>query len=85
MENCGWVVALKLDQRTENATSVQSVLTKHGCAIKARIGLHETSKDYCANYGIIILQCCGTEEVISALVSDLNAVSGVCAKSMSLD
>lgn len=83
--NCGWVVAFKLDQRVENATKVQEVLTKHGCIIKARLGLHETSKDYCANFGIIILQCCGSGEDVASLVSDLNAVAGVSAKSISLD
>jgi hypothetical protein len=83
--SCGWVVAFKLDKRVENAAKVQDVLTKHGCAIKARLGLHETSKDYCANYGIIILQCCGACADIEALVGDLNGIEGVCAKSMCLD
>ena len=86
MENqCGWVVALKVDQRVENAKLVQDLLTKHGCAIRARLGLHETSKDYCANFGIIILQCCGCSGTVGALVDDLNAVDGVTAKSMCLD
>jgi hypothetical protein len=83
--SCGWVVAFKLDQRVENATKVQEVLTKHGCIIKARLGLHETSKDYCANYGLIILQCCGSSEDIDRLLADLNAVAGVTAKSICLD
>ncbi len=85
MDNCGWIVAFKLDQRTENATAVQNVLTKHGCAIRARLGLHETSKDYCSSFGIIILHCCGAEAAISQMVADLNAIDGVSAKSMSLD
>jgi hypothetical protein len=84
-ENCGWVIAFKLDSRVQNAPAVQEVLTKHGCLIKARLGLHETSKDYCANFGIIILQCCGCEETIGKLVADLNAIEGVKARSMCLD
>jgi hypothetical protein len=83
--SCGHVVAFKLDKRVENAAKVQEVLTKHGCAIKARLGLHETSKDYCANFGIIILQCCGTCADIDALVSDLNSIAGVNTKSICLD
>ena len=84
-DQCGWVVAFKLDSRVENAAKVQDVLTKHGCTIRARLGLHETSKDYCANFGIIILQCCGAEGEVGALVADLNAVVGVAAKSLCLD
>lgn len=82
---CGWVVAFKLEQRADNAPHVQETLTKHGCLIRARLGLHETSKDYCANHGVIILQCCGPQEAVNALVGDLNAVSGVTAKSLCLD
>ena len=84
-ETCGWVVAFKLDARVENAKAVQDVLTKHGCAIRARLGLHETSKDYCANFGIIILHCCGCQGTIGALVEDLNAIEGVKAQSMCLE
>ena len=83
--NCGCVVAFKLEQRTDNATLVQEVLTKHGCLIKARLGLHEAAKDYCANHGIIILQCCGEQTQLDTLMVDLNAVPGVKAKCINLD
>jgi hypothetical protein len=82
---CGWIVGVKVDARVENATKVQEVLTQYGCSIKARLGLHETSKDYCANFGIIILQCCGCGDEVTKLVDALNGVDGVCAKSMCLD
>lgn len=82
---CGWVVAFKLEQRADNAPLVQEVLTKHGCLIRARLGLHETSKDYCANHGVIVLHCCGDPDDVDALVADLNAVGGVAAKSLCLD
>ena len=84
-ETCGWIIAFRLDSRIENAIKVQEVLTKYGCNIQARLGLHEASKDYCANYGLIILQCCGTEELMNAFLADLNAVDGISAKMMSLD
>lgn len=83
-ESCGSIVAFKLDGRVENAAKVQEVLTKYGCIIGARLGLHDTSKDNCANFGIIILHCCGAEDDIKGLVADLNSVAGICAKSMSL-
>lgn len=82
---CGWIVALRVDSRVDNAGKVQDVLTKHGCKIKVRLGLHETSQDYCANYGLIVLHCCGSDEEVAELVGDLNAVNGVSAKSMGMD
>ena len=84
-ENCGWIIAFRLDQRVENAIRVQEVLTEFGCHIRTRLGLHEASKDYCANYGLIILQCCGSESEITAFVAGLNGITGISAKMMGLD
>ena len=84
-ENCGSIMALRLDKRVHSAGPVQEVLTKHGCAIRMRLGMHETSKDYCAEDGLILLQVCGTAEEIAALAQDLAAVEGVRVKTMSLD
>ena len=82
---CGFVMAVMLDKRVDNAPKVQEVLTKHGCAIRLRVGLHETGKDYCANWGLILLQLCGTCEEVGALECDLKAVDGVKIKMMELD
>ncbi len=84
-QHCGWIVAIKLDERIDNAARLQEVLTKHGCAIKVRLGLHETSQDYCANYGVIVLHGCGSQGEIDEMMADLNGVDGVKASSMDLE
>jgi hypothetical protein len=82
---CGTIMAVMLDSRVDNAVAVQSVLTKHGCAIRLRVGLHETSKEYCANWGLILLQLCATCCEAEAVKADLEAIAGVKVKSMTLD
>ena len=57
---CGTIMAIMLDRRVDNAVAVQGVLTKHGCAIRMRLGLHEVDKEFCANWGLVLLQICGT-------------------------
>jgi len=76
-------MAILIDHRSKKAVQVQEVLTKHGCTIKMRLGLHEAG-DVCAEEGLVLLQICGSDEEISALESDLNTIEGVKAKTMSI-
>ena len=82
---CGTIMAIMLDRRVDNAVAVQGVLTKHGCSIRMRLGLHEVDKDYCANWGLVLLQLCGTCCEAETLRSDLEAIDGVKVKAMTLD
>jgi hypothetical protein len=83
---CPTILAILLDKRTQNAIPVQAVLTKHGCAIRLRVVLHEAGEgDRCANWGLILLQVCGSCEEAGALEADLAAIDGVKVKSMCLD
>ncbi len=79
------IVAMTLKGRANHATQVQQVLTENGCAIRARIGLHEGVQDACSNEGLILLQVCGSGDDIAALLTSLNAIEGVNAKHMALD
>ena len=83
--HCGTIMSLRLTRRVDSARQVQEVLTKHGCAIRMRLGLHETSKDYCSEDGLILLQICATPEETAALEADLASVEGVRVKTMGLD
>jgi hypothetical protein len=74
-----------MDNRISNASKFQEVLTKNGCKIRARLGLHEASENVCANDGLIVLQPCGEKEDIEQLVKDLNTLEGVTAKLVDLN
>ena len=83
--SCQNIVAMTLKGRSDNAVKVQEVLTRNGCSIKARIGLHEAVGESCSNEGLIVLQVCGSEDEIKELIKDLNGVDGVNAKHMALE
>ena len=46
------IMAIALEGRNRFAPNLQEILTKHGCIISMRLGLHETSKDLCADRGL---------------------------------
>lgn len=57
------IMGVRLGSRNNTATEFQSVLTKFGCAIKTRIGLHEAAENVCAPHGIIILEVVDDSQV----------------------
>lgn len=80
---CFNIMAVAVNYRTKNAVEVQNVLTKHGCIISVRLGLHETD-NVCADSGLIILQLTGKHEEISSFQNDLSMIEGVSAKTIEI-
>jgi hypothetical protein len=80
---CYNIMAILINHRSKKAVQVQEVLTKHGCTIRMRLGLHEAG-DVCSEEGMVLLQICGSTEEIAALEADLNTLEGVKAKTMSI-
>lgn len=50
------ILGIKLSNRLDVAIEFQKIVTKYGCSISTRIGLHETNKRFCATSGIILLE-----------------------------
>ena len=50
------IIGIKVNNRNESAITVQEILTKYGCAIKTRIGLHEEINNQCSPKGLILLE-----------------------------
>ena len=85
MDNCGNIVAILQEHRLETATKVQEVLTRYGCNIRLRLGLHDSGVNECSNSGLILLQFCGSDAEVEGLLSELKAIPQVKAKRMSLE
>jgi len=83
--SCYYIIGVRMENRIDNAVKFQEVLTKNGCKIKTRLGLHEVSDDVCSNDGIIVLQPCGTKEDVEALVNELNSLEGITARYIDLN
>ncbi len=75
------IMAIVISHRSKNAPDVQKVLTKFGCMIKVRLGLHEAG-NVCSEEGLIVLQLVGEGSEIKSFQEELNALEGVRANTM---
>ncbi|HAT4072521.1 hypothetical protein [Clostridium perfringens] len=79
------IMAIKISPRTVVAPRVQEILTKYGCIIHTRIGLHEATENTCSTSGLILLNLTpSAEEEIKNLDNELNSLEDVTAKLLNL-
>lgn len=55
------IIGVSLTDRKDCAQEFQEILTKYGCSIRTRIGLHPTEQGVCLNRGIVLLETLGEE------------------------
>jgi hypothetical protein len=76
------ILGIYIPDRMKESKQVQSVLTKFGCSIKTRLGLHEVTDDYCATSGIMILELTGDVAECQKLEHELMEIEHVKVKKM---
>lgn len=71
------IMGITVESRNKKAPKLQEVLTKHGCIIKTRLGLHEVAEDNCSQEGVIVLLLSGKDEEVDELKNDIGKIEGV--------
>ncbi len=77
------IMGIQIGNRESEALKVQELLTKNGCIIKTRLGLHESSEVMCSITGLIILEFLPDKEAeITAMEKELAALDTIIVKKM---
>ena len=76
------ILGVLITDRQKEAGDVQKVLTKYGCSIKTRLGLHEVSDDLCSTSGLVLLELFGDISEMDKLEKELDAVAGAQVQKM---
>ncbi len=71
------ILGVSVYDRQKEAGEVQNVLTKFGCSIKTRLGMHEVSDDFCSKHGLILLELFGDFDEQIKLQDHLKNIEGV--------
>ena len=77
------ILGILISDRVKDAVKIQQALTKYGCSIKTRLGLHEASSETCARNGLIILELTGKKEDWDALEKEFSTIDGIKIEKMS--
>ncbi len=76
------IMGIQIGDREADAVKVQELLTKHGCIIKTRLGLHEAG-NLCSSKGLIILEFIGgKDDEVEALEKELKAIEDIAVEKM---
>lgn len=78
--NYSTIMVVLLDKRTDAAPRVQEILTRYGCIIGTRIGLHQLND--CSEEGLIILHIGGNDGEVEKLAGELAGVYRVKVQQM---
>lgn len=65
------VLGIHISDRVKDAARIQPILSRYGCSIKTRLGLHGTDDMYAENTGIILLELVGDPEESLRLENEL--------------
>ena len=71
------ILCVLVTQRENESENVQRILSKYGCSIKTRLGLHEEIEGACQSCGLIILELTGETSEMDKLEKELNSLDGL--------
>jgi hypothetical protein len=77
-----WILGIHISDRVKNAGLIQPVLTKFGCTIRTRLGLHDVTEEYCSSTGMILLELTGDPKEYVKLENELLKIEGLDVKKM---
>lgn len=77
------IFGIHISHRTENVPAVQATLTKFGCNIRTRLGIHDADATSCSPSGLVLVDVFGAEA--EAFYNELKDLKGVGLQRMDFD
>jgi hypothetical protein len=76
------ILGVMIDDPSKGADKIQNILTKYGCSIRTRLGLHDIDEDYAKETGLMLLELAGDMQECLRLENELLALEGVDVQKM---
>ena len=71
------ILGVMINDPSKGADKIQNILTKYGCSIRTRLGLHDIDADYARETGLMLLELAGDMQECLRLENELLAIEGV--------
>jgi hypothetical protein len=77
------IFGIHISHRTENVPALQTTLTKYGCNIRTRLGIHDADATSCSPSGLVLVDVFGPETELFFM--ELSNLKGVGIQRMDFD
>ena len=77
-----WILGIHVSDRVKKAELIQPVLSKFGCTIRTRLGLHDITEEFSSPNGMILLELTGDPDEYIKLENELLNIEGLEVKRM---
>ena len=71
------ILGVRITSKVKDTIAVQEILTRYGCVIKTRLGLHETDDSGQSRGGLLILELTGAADEMDHFEQALRGVGGM--------
>jgi NADPH-dependent 2,4-dienoyl-CoA reductase/sulfur reductase-like enzyme len=71
------ILGVMINDPSKGSDKIQSTLTKYGCSIRTRLGIHDIDEEYARETGLMLLELTGDLQECLRLENDLLALDGV--------
>ena len=72
------ILGIKVNKSVTNTIGLQQILSKYGCSIKTRLGLHEPAGDYSStSQGLLILELHGSSSEAQNMENELKSIENL--------
>jgi len=68
------IMGIYVNDRVKDVIRIQPILTKYGCSIRTRLGLHGVDNNYAEDTGLILLELTGDAEECLRLENELLSI-----------
>jgi len=72
-----WILGIHISDRVRDAQLIQPILTKFGCIIRTRLGLHDVTEEFSSPTGMILLELTGDPKEYVKLENELLKIDGL--------
>jgi hypothetical protein len=76
------ILGVMINDPSKGADRIQNILTKYGCTIRTRLGIHDIDKDYASDTGLMLLELVGDMQECLRLENELLTLEGVDVQKM---
>ncbi len=76
------VLGVMINDPAKGADQIQRILTKYGCSIRTRLGIHDIDEEYARETGLMLLELIGDMQECIRLENELLALDGIDVQKM---